>query len=1738
MEAPPTLRIRCSTWEWLIVAFSLLSLSAVAEQAWFQRRLRAVLDDGGLEPVAVLEPHGAGRRVVSRDCRLLRQQEEAWVCGRVDAESSGAYTLRIELRGGADSPEPLTVVLDESFRVAPATYDVILVLDASHSMRKNDPDGLRAEAVKRFCALARRSRRIRRLSLVTFRTEAEQLLAPTHPSEIPDLGRYLRRMTPHGSTDFNPPFKLAAKLHGASAAQRHAVLFLSDGEPRRTYRDAHRLLGERVCPVYTVGLSADADAELLSRIARETGGEFFSAPSAEQLESLFSRIFQLIDRPRRVLSRTLAVRGRASVTFPVDETMHNPLLLCAGAEGTTSASLGGRILYGPSAAGFALDPLVGEAPQTVDLVFTGEGRASCEVLADTDLTLGVVQLNREASVGLPLQLHFYLTDGGRVLSAETVSEVRTPSGATRRLHSDPDAIGMHTVIFDDTRVPGLYRIRLSARGQLANGPFLRERELLFVRKQADTPQAHRLARLQAEVLPSGAPSASDLLRVPRITDAGDSVPELRTTYWASKPRLELPAVPPGDSRSESVDVLVHGPPGVEVRCRLLPLDTTHLACLLSGQVVANRQSVLTVTCVASGQSAGASFETKLVVEAAGKSWQIPVAGAVVVPRIQARLTPVAATESEGYVSGESSVLVSVSPVGTCLVSVATNVPSLKVVPASLIVGQEESEVKLLLSAVSPERPAEWSGNVTVSGPGLSALALPYSFRLEPVAAEPARRAPAAPLTAPAGDGRLPLPRFLIPLLAVLLLLLFAALLAGGRCSRRAAFLAASAGVHALLLCLLLPETSPPARGQEPTGPKTLRISPRPALVEEQVPSERSEPGATEGDPMADAGDKEEAQIVEEREETSNDLEPVDVDQDVSAPEPVEPVGELERPSLDPEALTEAEPVPVRRRSEEELPEARTAQPDTVLEPERHVVREVAEAPRAVAVAAVAQVRPAAEAVEPVAHVARDAIALEARQVTSDDPRQRKVLTVRLTAAIDAEGAASSPVERVVTGTEEATSSLTVGDAQPVAAVAELGAPATSVSRAAMTLADVKETGGPSPVRARRRDSPGEGSAAASGEAEAGTSAPQRAFVEASSGVSNVGRELAPEQLSGVDALPAEATRPALPSRPGTRLEAPVLSAPVPVRRRGRKESAGVVGTDGDAVEAMAAAAGRPASASRPNGSGDAGTVLGVSDVTGGHPVVHPGTAGSSAAPASPGRPGIRLASIDAIGAGRGGESSGRSPRSSTQRSKRLSGGPLPAGQAGRTRVSVGRVAAVGGAGDVEARELDTGGASVALRPSTSGLTVPLAPGPKSSAASRPSGLWQRTFPLLRFAGDWDCDRTAMLNLAHQYERRTGSILPFDSRVVSISDPQLTQAPFVFMSGHTDFRFSAEDADALRTYLQGGGGLWINDSTDVADETFDGAVRREIAKVLPRGEWRRVPLNHGLFTGPYALSGGYRGYRVPPGDKYRVEYLEGIWIGDRLTVVYTRNDYGDGLEIDVHTHPLMASLSDLSPAEMQEASVRMGVNIATHFLRGGAPLDSAAMDKLRGSTDQEDAAAAERWRDAKQIPLAEFAAPAQWQMPDGWAGDHFLDTRAVPLPGAGGAAFGKGLRVEFKPTGRGFKGWYHQAVVGRPCHAPIGKRHVLLMNITSHLSGGCRVAVGFAGAGSGPYVETAPAYVRPGLNQDVVFDLRQPTFKSGTSKWQHTEALPGGFRAQNLYILVYPQQGSGSVELSNVRFVIP
>lgn len=387
--------------------------------------------------------------------------------------------------------------------------------------------------------------------------------------------------------------------------------------------------------------------------------------------------------------------------------------------------------------------------------------------------------------------------------------------------------------------------------------------------------------------------------------------------------------------------------------------------------------------------------------------------------------------------------------------------------------------------------------------------------------------------------------------------------------------------------------------------------------------------------------------------------------------------------------------------------------------------------------------------------------------------------------------------------------------------------------------------------------------------------------------------------------------------------------------------------------------------------------------------------------------------------------------------------------------------------------------------------------------------------LARHSGDWNCSPTAMPFLSHQLRERTGMALMASDCVVSLDDPGLARLPFVYMTGNTGFRFKDAEVANLRAYLAGGGFLWADDSSDFSDEAFDPAFRREIARVLPDAKIERLSADFPAFHTGYDLTHGYRGYTVPPGDKYRLDYLEGVRVGDRMAVVYTRNDYGDGLNINPHTAPLMPSLTDLSPAQMQEGATRMGINLVLYFLSRGGHVETAFADST-----------ARALRAGKDV-----SAPA---VPEGAARDFaaLRDAAGWFVESWGGKgelrADGDGLVVAFDHGSTDKTGF------GRVCDpaVPLERRDVLVLDVDSRLRCGARVALGMS-AGS-RYFESQPFYVRPGRNT-VFFRCDAATFKTEATGWEYRDTLPAPATVEKLNLLVYAP-AAGEMRLAAPRIV--
>ncbi len=184
-------------------------------------------------------------------------------------------------------------------------------------------------------------------------------------------------------------------------------------------------------------------------------------------------------------------------------------------------------------------------------------------------------------------------------------------------------------------------------------------------------------------------------------------------------------------------------------------------------------------------------------------------------------------------------------------------------------------------------------------------------------------------------------------------------------------------------------------------------------------------------------------------------------------------------------------------------------------------------------------------------------------------------------------------------------------------------------------------------------------------------------------------------------------------------------------------------------------------------------------------------------------------------------------------------------------------------------------------------------------------------------GDWYANPSSLPNLLQAIATRTRLSVTPREKVVTLTDPQLWEVPYLYMTGHGNVRFSDEEVAILRKYLQQGGFLHADDCYGM-----DASIRRELKRIFPDREMVDVPLDHAVYSVMYKLPQGIP--KIHEHDGKPAQGL-GIFLDGRLVVYYSyQSDLGDGWE-DPEVHN--------DPPEKREAALRMGVNLFLYAVGG-------------------------------------------------------------------------------------------------------------------------------------------------------------------------------------------------------------
>ena len=146
--------------------------------------------------------------------------------------------------------------------------------------------------------------------------------------------------------------------------------------------------------------------------------------------------------------------------------------------------------------------------------------------------------------------------------------------------------------------------------------------------------------------------------------------------------------------------------------------------------------------------------------------------------------------------------------------------------------------------------------------------------------------------------------------------------------------------------------------------------------------------------------------------------------------------------------------------------------------------------------------------------------------------------------------------------------------------------------------------------------------------------------------------------------------------------------------------------------------------------------------------------------------------------------------------------------------------------------------------------------------------------------------------------------------VEIGSENFFSYPVVWLTGHGNIVFSDSETRRLRTYLENGGFLYVDD-----DYGLDKAFRREIKKVFPDEELVELPFSHGIYHAHFSFPNG-----LPKIHKHDDKPPQGfgLFLDGRLVLFYTYEcNLGDGWA-DPRVHN--------DPEEKRIAALQMGTNI--------------------------------------------------------------------------------------------------------------------------------------------------------------------------------------------------------------------
>jgi hypothetical protein len=188
-----------------------------------------------------------------------------------------------------------------------------------------------------------------------------------------------------------------------------------------------------------------------------------------------------------------------------------------------------------------------------------------------------------------------------------------------------------------------------------------------------------------------------------------------------------------------------------------------------------------------------------------------------------------------------------------------------------------------------------------------------------------------------------------------------------------------------------------------------------------------------------------------------------------------------------------------------------------------------------------------------------------------------------------------------------------------------------------------------------------------------------------------------------------------------------------------------------------------------------------------------------------------------------------------------------------------------------------------------------------------------------YEGNWDPNPSSAINLLMAVDAKSSVRVKFKRENMDLDKTDLFECPFLYLTGHEDFKLTDQQATKLRNYLNGGGFLLADSCCGRA--SFAAAFIREIKKVLPGAEIKHLPADHAVYSSRFKISSvNYSEFTKKAVKDLPQLPLYGIEVAGSTRVIFCPYALGNGWEKE--EHPFTKALE-------AEDALKLGVNIVVY-----------------------------------------------------------------------------------------------------------------------------------------------------------------------------------------------------------------